>query len=504
MGSMTRNKKVLWTSSIAIVQQIVAIICGFILPRYFLLNYGSSVNGLVSSITQFLGFICLAECGVGAVVRSALYKPLAEKDNQELSRIIVSADRFFKKIAIILLCYTVGLMIIYPLIISDNFDFLYTASLILVISISLFAQYYFGMTYKLLLASDQRGYISLFIHTISLILNTIICVLLMHFGAQVHIVKFVSSMIFLAQPLILSYIGRRQYNINKKIDVKDEPIKQKWNGLAQHIASVILNNTDTVVLTIFSSLENVSIYSIYFLVVNGVKQLVDSLTNGVQALFGNMLAQKETEQISNYFGWFEWFMHTITVLMFGITGILICPFVFVYTKDINDVNYILPIFGALMAIAQGCYCLRLPYSILIVSAGHFKQTQISAFVEVAINIIISIVFVFKFGLIGVTVGTIIAMLFRTFYFAWYLSNNIIYRKITFFIKHCVIDILTLIIIVLASSLFNNEVSGYYSWFLLAVKVGATSVMVCILVNYIFYREEIKKLFGIILHKVIRK
>ena len=40
--------------------------------------YGSDVNGLVSSITQFLGYIALVEGGVGGVIRAALYKPLAK------------------------------------------------------------------------------------------------------------------------------------------------------------------------------------------------------------------------------------------------------------------------------------------------------------------------------------------------------------------------------------------------------------------------------------------
>ena len=75
-------------SGTSLLYQLVKLLCGFILPRMFLQYYGSAVNGLVSSITQFLGFITLAECGVGAVVQSALYKPLADKDETEISKII--------------------------------------------------------------------------------------------------------------------------------------------------------------------------------------------------------------------------------------------------------------------------------------------------------------------------------------------------------------------------------------------------------------------------------
>ena len=91
---MSRRKKLFYNTVVSLIYQIVAFVCGFILPKYFLTYYGSSVNGLVSSITQFLGFITLAEAGVGAVVQSALYKPLADRDNEQISRIMISSDRF--------------------------------------------------------------------------------------------------------------------------------------------------------------------------------------------------------------------------------------------------------------------------------------------------------------------------------------------------------------------------------------------------------------------------
>ena len=94
-------------------------------------------------------------------------------------------------------------------------------------------------------------------------------------------------------PVLLSVIAKRKYKIDHKIELTGEPIKQKWNGLAQHIATVVLGNTDTVVLTFLSTLENVSVYAVYHLVVNGVKQIVVSMTNGMQAMLGNMLAKNE-------------------------------------------------------------------------------------------------------------------------------------------------------------------------------------------------------------------
>ena len=75
--------------------QVVTLICGFILPRLILQSFGSAANGLVNSITQFLQIIAFLELGVGAVVQSALYVPLAQKDMTSISCIMASAEKFF-------------------------------------------------------------------------------------------------------------------------------------------------------------------------------------------------------------------------------------------------------------------------------------------------------------------------------------------------------------------------------------------------------------------------
>ena len=79
-----RSKLLKLNTITSLAYQIIAIICGFILPRQILNAFGSDVNGLVNSITQFLQFIGFLELGVGAVVESSLYKPLADHDNKTI------------------------------------------------------------------------------------------------------------------------------------------------------------------------------------------------------------------------------------------------------------------------------------------------------------------------------------------------------------------------------------------------------------------------------------
>lgn len=95
-------------------------------------------------------------------------------------------------------------------------------------------------------------------------------------------------------------VVKSRYKIDYNIAIDQEPIKQKWNGLAQHIATVILVSTDTIVLTLFSKLEDVSVYAVYNIVVSGIKSLVTSFTNGMQALLGNMYVKRNLNYLNTH------------------------------------------------------------------------------------------------------------------------------------------------------------------------------------------------------------
>ena len=497
---MNRQKKLIWNTGSSLLYQVTAIICGFILPRLILSRYGSNVNGLVHSIAQFLNVIAFLDLGVGAVIQSTLYKPLAERDLQSVSRIVTSGQRFFRRIALILLGYVVVLTVVYPFGQLDTFDFLFTALLILAMSISLFAQYYFGIVDRLLLIADQHGFIPYFAQTITLILNTVACVIEFKLGASIQIVKLTTSLIFLSRPLILRWYVNRKYKVNRKIKLEGEPIKQKWNGLAQHIASIVLDGTDVIVLTVFSTLTNVSIYSVYHLVVHNIKTLFVSLTNGIQALMGELWAKQDEAKLRKFYGKVEWTLHTATIYVFGCTAILILPFVQVYTKGIQDANYWQPAFAYLITAANAGHCLRLTYNIMILSAGHFKQTQRCYIIATVLNLGISIICVFFWGLIGVAIGTLVAMVYQTIWMAIYNSKNLLKGTLSSFLKQVGVDLLTVASFYGATIWIKLRDISYLSWIIMAAEVAALAFAIVAIVNLIFYRQHVFSIFRSIFKK----
>lgn len=497
---MNRKSKLLLNTVTALFYQALAIVCGLILPRAILHTYGSATNGLINSVTQFLSVISMLECGVSSVVQTNLYGPLARKERDEISKIFLSSKKFFGKIAQIFSIYIAALIIVYPILVKTYFGFKYVALLILIIAISSLANYYIGISYRIVLNADQYSFIASALRCITIILNTVFSLLLINNGCSIHTVKLVASLVFLLEPICMKIFVDYKYKINYKITYIGEPIKQKWNGLAQHIAFIIAQNADPLVLTLFSTLENVSIYSVYNLILNGMRSLFSALDSGVAPIVGNMMVKKEENKLLHFFEIYECIFHLLITFVFTVTGVLILPFISIYTKGINDADYMIPAFAAIITIAVAVSILRTPYNILVLAAGHYKQTQWSSIFEALINVVISALVVFQYGLIGVAIGTLIAMSYRTCYLVWYLSHNIVNRRMCYFVKHIIVDIFCVFIMLFTMQKMVISVGSYIEWFYLAIRVGVVGLAECTIVHMIPYNKIIFKSINMLFAK----
>ena len=499
-----RSKNVLLNIFSNLVLQMIIVIYGFVVPKVIIQYFGSNVNGLVASITQFLAYIVLLESGVGPVVKSILYKPISKKDNTTIEKILKSSEQFFRTISYIFLVYIAILCFVYPLLVSNNFGKFYTISLIIIIGMSTFAEYFFGMTYRLLIQADQKNYIVSIIQIVTYIL-CIFCVLIMSYlSFDVHFIKFVTGVIFVMRPLFQNYYVKKHYNIDLKNVSEKYEIKQKWDGLAQHVAYVIHTNTDITILTLFTSLTEVSVYSIYYLVIKGLKAIIQSFITGIDSIFGDMLAKNEQKNLCKKFNLYEIIYNMINVIIFSSALVLIVPFVSIYTKNIVDADYIRPTFAALLVISEYIWGIRQPYNELVKASGHFKETKAGAWIECGSNIVVSILLVRKYGLIGVAIGTIFAMTIRTIEFIYHTNKYILCRSVLESIKKVLIVIIeTLIIVIICKYLPFLKNTNYFNLIINAIMVLIVASIITIIVNCLLFKKELNGFISNIV-KALRK
>lgn len=473
-----RNKKFLYNTGASLLYEVVSIICAFILPRLILRGFGSSYNGLTSSVSQFISYVALLKSGIGGVTRASLYKPLADNDNYEISRIIVATTRFMRRVAIIFAGALLVFAFVYSVGMREQFDWFFTFSLVLIIGLSTFAQYYFSVSYQMLLKADQREYVTVLISILTTVLSTIVSSVLIIIGSDLRIVKLGGVAAFMVSPLLISVYVKHHYRIDKHAEPNNQAIRQRWDSFAHQLANFVHGNTDIVILTLFSTTLEISVYSVYYLVLHGLRKAVIALSVGVEAMFGNMMAKGEDNQLKNSFSFFEWMLYSISTVVFAVCVVLCTSFIRLYTQGVTDVNYDRMLFATIAAIGEFFFCVRIPYESVVRAAGHYKQTRNGALAEPIINIIISLILVKPLGIVGVAIGTMIAMIFRTAQYVRYVRINIIERPLRANIKEPIKGIIAAGLIYLVCHFINP--AGFDNYFIF-VLYGLIDTFIAVIV-----------------------
>lgn len=487
-----RGKKLLKNISFTLLYQIIAIASGFIIPKAIIQNYGSNVNGLINSIAQFLAYIYLAEGGVSIVIKYLLYKPIANKDKNEIEKILKSSQRFLKHILYIYIAYVTILCIVYPQIVAQSFDKHFTIILLIIIAISRYSEYFMAMEYNLFIQSNQESYVLATINSITVILNTIITILLIKLNCYIITIKIANTLVFILRALTYKIYVKKKYKINLLKKIEKYEIKQKKDAFAHQIAYIIDTNIDVVLITCVLGTTEVSVYTVYMLVIKGLKNIIAAITGGVDATFGDMFAKEEYENANRKFTIYQFLYFNIISVLYNLCLLLIVPFIQVYTKGITDANYYRPVFAIIITISELVTSIKLPYDTLINSIGHFKQTKKFAYTQAIINIILSMVLITKFGIIGVAIGTLVAAIYKTCVDIYYFSKNIIKRNINIDLKFVSLIFMQSIIIIVIGIIIKRHfiIIGYFSWIILAAKLGIITAIVQICTSFIFYKDLI--------------
>lgn len=493
-----KNKITLLNIISSVILQLITIVSQFILPKLILIYFGSGVNGLISSLNQFLNFITLIEGGITGVILANLYLPLEKNEMNKVSSILATASKFYKKIGFIYIIYTLILGMVYPILSNVEFSFTYIFTLTLILSLNLFVQYMFSITNKTLLNADKKIYIINFTQSVILILNLILSYISVKIYPSIHLLKFISGILYFIQPIIFNYYIKKNYDINYNTKIDNKLIKQRWNGFAINVAAFIHQGTDIAILTIFSNLETISTYSVYTLVTSGLRQIINAISSAIVPTIGRTYATNDNKEINDKFDLYEYINNMLVFFLFSVSTLLITPFVILYTKGINDTNYYQPVFGYLILISEALYLIKNPHLNLAYSANKFKEITKIAYVEAIINVLISIILVNKFGLIGVAVGTLIAMLYRTIKQVSFTTKIIENRKqIIFYKKIIILSFTSIIGLFICNIIYPLSDISMFNWIIAGIIYSFIYMILYTIISLFFFKKEVGYLINYI-------
>lgn len=423
-----RSKNTKYNLLFGILSQVVSIVLGVILPRLFLTNYGSETNGLLSSVTQIYAYIALVEAGIGTASLQALYRTVGEKDKLGTNSILAAVNNYYKRTGVIYLLCIFAFATVYPFLIHSDIPHITIVLVIVFNGLGSVVNFFFQGKYKLLLQAEGKNYIITNLNTIIHVATNVVKIILVASGFDIVIVQMSAFAVNLLQMLYIDRYIKKQY---AWIDLTATPdyvsISQSKNVLIHQISGLIFNNTDTIVLTFVCGLKTVSVYSMYTLLFGMVSTFLNTVTDSVSFVFGQTYHTNRKQYI-HILEIYELYYMSLVAALYAVANCYILPFLSLYTRGITDIEYVNVYLPYLFVSTYLLSCGRKSSNLTINFAEHFKLTQNRSIFEAAINIVVSLICVFRFGIYGVLLGTIAALLYRTNDMIIYANKKILHRS----------------------------------------------------------------------------
>lgn len=486
-----RSKKALYNTFAAVLLQIITFLIGLILPRIIIDTYGSSINGLRASISQFMSYLYIIEMGLGGALIYSLYQPLVENNILKINQILSAAKISYKNIGYYFSLLVIVMMVIYPLFVYTKNDLSYIHVLFLVLAIGLggIINYFTTAKYNVLLVASQSQYVVSIIRVIYLLVNTAIMILFIKYKWDIAVVYFISLISNILQVVLTSAYMKLKF---KYISFNEEPdlssYSKRYDVILHQISGMIVFGSPVLLLTVFGSLSSISIYSIYALIFTGINMIVGVFNSGFTAGFGQLIAENNHTKLKKSYADYEMMYYMVLSFVFTCVLILGLPFISIYTDGFTDANYVDKTVFILFVIMGFLNNWKIPQSTIIISAGHYKETRHRAIIEAILTLSVSTVFVINFGLIGVLMGSIVGLMYRSIDLFYAPKLTKLPLKITLYRLLRVVISGFLAYIPFYYIKINPE--NFLQWFINAILISIWIFVVVFFVNYLFERQTV--------------
>ena len=414
-GGYTRTWNSIRNSTVAVLLQFISLLVGFFSRKIFLDYLGTEVLGLNSTAASLLGFLNIAELGIGAAISVTLYKPIFAEDRQTIKEIVALQGWLYKKIAWFIIIGSAVLMCFFPRIFSKmDLPMWYAYATYAVLLFSSLLGYF--VNYKqILLSADQKEYKIQFSFKLISIFKLI---------AQAFAVKFLANPYIWWLALEVAFTITASFFLNKVI-YKDYPylkenvekpgeLRHKFPDVVTKVKQLffhkmgrfVLSQTSPIIIYAYASLTLVALYGNYLILTNNLSYLLTAMFAGLGGSVGNMIAEGDKPLILKVFK--ELFSSRfLAVMVCSICMWLLAdPFINVWL----GAEYILDrttLFLIIVIFFLGT--MRIVVDTFLNSYGLFQDIW-APVVEAVLNLGFSIGLGYIYGLHGILTGVIISQI----------------------------------------------------------------------------------------------
>lgn len=423
---MSTRAVILKNISANLLLQLITALGGFILPPLIVVTYGSATNGMLASIKQFIAYLTLLEAGIGAAAIVALYQALTAHDNQLRNRILAATHHFYRISGSLFAIALLVLAILFAWLTHNEISASLTFYIVLVMGAVNILDFFFFGSYRALLTADQKTYIISTIQAGSILANITACYWLISAGYNILTVQIASTLIQASKFLLYRHYIKHHYrNLNQHYNKHNAyQLQQTWDALTHQLTGLLIFSSPLVLITLFLSLKDASIYAVYALIFGAIKMALQSLSQGMQAIFGHSLTTNPERTRHNFCRYNRLFMCFLG-WVYTCTGLLLAPFMQLYTHNMTDANYHQPVLTILFLLVGIIENSRIPSMTIIMAAGRYKATKPQALLEAGLNIACSLCFIQLWGSAGILLAALVSFLYRSSEMVHYTCKHIL-------------------------------------------------------------------------------
>lgn len=413
----------------------IFMLIGSILVRRFLIQYiGNEVNGLDSLYTSLIGFLTVAELGIGSAITFCMYKPIVEQDDAKVAALYQLFTKSYRLIGVIMLGGGVCLIPVLPYLAKDYIQLDVNLGLtFLLMLFSVVLSYAFSAKTSLINAY-KNNYVTTSISSTGMIVQYVLQIIAIITTKSFTIYLCCRIVAMLLQWGITEVYSYKNYKpiLTHNKELVDETTKKeivnKVKALFMHrIGGVLVNSADGIIISAFIGVVVLGKFSNYSSIAVSMSSVIALAFSPLTSIIGHAYVS-EKEKTERYFQKFYFLNFVLGVIFF--LG---------YYAVIDDLVLIL--FGTNLTLSKSVsFVVATNYFVQFMrqstllfrdATGTFYNDRWKPFFEGILNVILSIIFVKLFASIGGdelgVVGVIVATIFTNIVICHVIEPYVLYK-----------------------------------------------------------------------------
>ena len=418
-----RVHKSLLNAKVNLVFYFLSLFFSFFSRKIFLDCLGAEFIGLTGTLGNILGYLNLAELGVGAAISFFLYKPLQANNREEINEIISVFGYLYHKIGQFILLGGILISLFFPLIFGNTelgLGIVYF-SFFSFLGSSLIG--YFINYRQILLTADQKNYLVAVYFQSANLVKTALQIFLAYTYKNLFVWVAIEFLFGIIGCIILNWKINKEYpwlksNVRQgKLLLKQYPtiLTNTKQVFIHKIKDFLLSKSDELFIFAFVSLKMVAYYGNYTMIIYKVSQLFTFVLDGVGAGVGNLVAEGDKKNMMKVFWELMAIRHFIAGFLFTSLYFLLEPFITLWLGPeyvMDKTILILLLIYIYMMQSRGVV------DMFNHAHGLYADTW-SAWAELILNVGITLIAGYFYGIIGILLGKIVSVFLIVFFWKPY-------------------------------------------------------------------------------------